>query len=306
MVVILCSKFLFGVEDIIIMTLRLHAEGSGHQILRGIDSVSAWCSRVFKSSLQKFTGLLVDVFDWHELLMENDLLVYVWRLHSHDPSNIFEDDQAEWHVLPEESRVQIKRDLAWISRVLWHHWEGHSAVADVRVEDSLQIRSVRDLALVHHADALVNWQHLAQVQLRELGNESLFDELDLVAQHLDLVGRIVVQVLVQLRHLARLEGSLAIPISEETDDASRVDDLVRWAQGHVQETRDRDRRDEVAVGERVAGVVHLVERERRQIQVLLWPDDVHILPVIHDFTNKWHILQAEEGDFAFQDSFSAA
>jgi len=85
-----------------------------------------------------------------------------------------------------------------------------------------------------------------------------------------------------------------------------MNDLIRWAQSHVQETRDWDRRDEVAVSERIAGIVDLFQGVAGQVQVLLWSNDVHILSIIHDFTNKWHILQAEEGDFSFEDGVSTA
>lgn len=85
-----------------------------------------------------------------------------------------------------------------------------------------------------------------------------------------------------------------------------MNDLVRRAQSHVQETGNGDGRDEVAVGEGVAGVVNALQGVARQVQVLLRSDNVDILTVVDHLANEGHILQSEKGELALLNACRAA
>ena len=54
-----------------------------------------------------------------------------------------------------------------------------------------------------------------------------------------------------------------------------MDNLVRWAECEVEEPRDRDARDKVAVAQGIAAVVDVLQRIACHIQVLLRSNDVH-------------------------------
>ena len=136
----LCSKFaLSREEDVIRNGFRLHAQRGSNELLRCFDSVPAGSSSILQSSWQEVPSLLINILDRHELLVEDNLLVNVRGLHTDDPADIFEDHKTEWHIFPEESSLQVQSHLARVRRIFWNHWEGHSAVAEVRVEDSLQV-----------------------------------------------------------------------------------------------------------------------------------------------------------------------
>ena len=117
--------------------------------------------------------------------------------------------------------------------------------------------------------------------------------------------RVIVKILIQLGHLGSLECGLAIPVSEKADHTAWVNDLVRWAQRHVQETRNRDRWDEVAVRECVARIVNLFKGIRSQIEMLLWSNDVNILAVVNNFADEWNVLQAEQCDLTLEHALGA-
>lgn len=277
-------------EDVAGLAMRLHAQAGRDETLGCGDAVAGGRTSILEGVGQELTSLLINVLDRHKLLMEDDLLVAVGSWHAANATDILQDHQTEGHILPEEASLQVQHNLAGVSRISWHHGEGHTAVAEVGVENALEAGLVSDLSLVHGANALSNGQHLGQLQFGEPAHQALLDRLDLIVKELDLSGRRIIQILVELGHLASLEGRFTVPVLEEAVDTTWVNDLVRRAQGHVQETGNRNRGDEIAVGERVASVVHSVEGVARQVQMLLGTDDVHILTVVDGFANERHIL----------------
>ena len=86
--------------------------------------------------------------------MPHDLLCTVGCGNAQDVADILKDAKAIGNVFPEKARVFVKDDAVWYVRVLGNHGELHSAVAQVRVENSLQAACVSDLSLVHSADPL--------------------------------------------------------------------------------------------------------------------------------------------------------
>jgi len=52
--------------------------------------------------------------------------------------------------------------------------------------------------------------------------------------------------------------------------------------------------------------MHFLEWVAGQVQVLLWPNYVDVLPVGDNFANARHILQTEQSELSLQDVFSAA
>ena len=124
------------------------------QLLRGRNAICTRSSRLFQHSLDEVTGRLVDVLNWHELLVPHDLLCTVGCGNAQDVADILKDAQAIGNVFPEKARVFVKDDAVWYVRVLGNHGELHSGVAQVRVENSLQAARVSDLSLIHRADPL--------------------------------------------------------------------------------------------------------------------------------------------------------
>ena len=78
--------------------------------------------------------------------MEDDVSRDVWCCNSHDVTNVLQNDKTVWKILPEKTRLQVKLDnnvLFWsvldVLAIDRNHGEWHSAVADVGVEDPLQV-----------------------------------------------------------------------------------------------------------------------------------------------------------------------
>ena len=116
-----------------------------NKIFDSINSISRWCSSLLNHLWNEFSAFLVNVLDWHELLVEQDVLSYSWCLDTHDSSDVFQDDETIWEVFPKEPSVQIELDLhvLWthaLGILAWHgdHWEWNPAVSHVSVEDSLE------------------------------------------------------------------------------------------------------------------------------------------------------------------------
>ena len=86
--------------------------------------------------------------------MPHDLLCTIGCGNTEDVTDVLKDAKAIWNVLPEEARVLIEDDAIWYVWILRYHWELHSGVAHVRVENSLEAASVSDLSLVHGANPL--------------------------------------------------------------------------------------------------------------------------------------------------------
>ena len=72
-----------------------------------------------------------------------------------------------------------------------------------------------------------------------------------------------------------------------------MDNLVRWAECEIEEPRDRDARDKVAVAQGIAAVVDVLQRIACHIQVLLRSNDVHRFSILHGLANKRNVLCAE-------------
>jgi len=94
-------------------------------------------------------------------------------LYSYDVCNIFEDNKAKGNIFPEKSSVQVQFDvdLSWrgILEVLtryWKHWERHSAVANVRVENTFQTRLIAYLAGIHCQNSFFERHYKSEVQIR--------------------------------------------------------------------------------------------------------------------------------------------
>jgi len=172
-------------EDVASFALLLHTQTAADKTFGRRDAVAGWRSRVLESVGQEFTSLLIDELYRHELLVENDLLVAVRRRHATNASDILQDYQAERHVLPEEASLQVQHNLAGVGGVRWHHREGHTAVAEVGVENALEARLVGDLTFVHGTDALGDRQYLGELELGEPAHQILLDGLDLIVEVLN-------------------------------------------------------------------------------------------------------------------------
>lgn len=81
-----------------------------------------------------------------------------------------------------------------------------------------------------------------------------------------------------------------------------MNNLIWWAQSHVQEARNRHCRDKVAVAKRIARIVDAFKRVRGQVQMFLGSDNVHVFAVVYRLANKRHILQRKKCQFPLYDS----
>lgn len=81
-----------------------------------------------------------------------------------------------------------------------------------------------------------------------------------------------------------------------------MNDLVRWSQSQVQEARNGYGWDVVTESHDIASIVDILKGVTGHIEVLLGPNDVHLLPVVESLANKGHIHEREEGDSSGSDS----
>ena len=81
-------------------------------------------------------------------------------------------------------------------------------------------------------------------------------------------------------------------------DAPWVDDLVRWGQSKVKEAWNGNRWNTVSEGHSGANVVNTLKWVTRQVQVLLWTNDVNLFPVIESLADEWDIHETEKSDVA--------
>lgn len=66
--------------------------------------------------------------------------------------------------------------------------------------------------------------------------------------------------------------------------------LVAWTKCQVKEGSNWDTRQEVALGENVAYVMHLVNRVGGSVHGSLETQNIDILAVVDNFACEWHIL----------------
>lgn len=143
-------------------------------------------------------------------------------------SNIFKNDQAKGHVLPEEPCIKVESYFL-SGLVNWQHGERHPAVANVGIENSLETALIRDLPIIHALYSIFNWHHLVQVKARVFFQESLTNELDFIIKILNFICTCLIETLIQEWHVLSVEGGLAIPVLEEAIHSSRVNDLITRA-----------------------------------------------------------------------------
>lgn len=113
----------------------------------------------------QLSGGLVNVFDWHKLLVEQNVPCDGWSFHSHNIANVLENDEPKWKVLPEKPRVEVELYLTVTCR---DHGEGYSTVAQVGVENSLEAAVVCDLSVVHLTNSFAQGHYLIEVDVWEL------------------------------------------------------------------------------------------------------------------------------------------
>ena len=212
-------------------------EGCGDQLLGSGDPVGTWGTGLSQGRANELTCLLVNVLNRHELLMPHDLLGAVWRVHSENTANVFENAEAVRDIFPEEARVFVQDDTVGHSGVFRNHRESDSAIANVRVEDALERGRIADLALVHGADTLRDGQDLGEVQVWETFQQSCLDSLDLVIEQLDLTSTLYSEIFVEQGHLRGFKSALSVPVLEVGVDAAWVNDLIRRGKRQVEEAR---------------------------------------------------------------------
>jgi len=189
-----------------------------------VDVVPHRSSSVLERLFDELVGG-VQVLDRHELLMELDLLVDVRSGDSNQLSDVFQNNASKRHIFPEKARFQVQSNLLPIF-VNRDHWKYHVLVTLVRGKYLLEGRGVRDLSLVHKLNALFNGHNHGEVNARILLEERLFYRLDLVVKELNLVRGVIVDLFVEERHLALVEGRLHVPVLEEGVHSSWMDNLV--------------------------------------------------------------------------------
>ena len=265
------------------------------QLIRSRDAVSARSSRLFQCSLNKVAGYLVDILNWHELLVPHDLLCTIGCGYTEDVAYVFKDAKAVGNIFPEKARVFVQDDAIWYVWVLRNHRELHSRVTHVRVENPLKATRVRDLSLVHCADPLRDRYNLRQLQSGETLQKRGLNRLNLVIKNLNFMCAFFREVLIQQGHLTCFESCLPVPVLEVSVNAPWMNDLIRWRECHVQEARYGDGRDAVSEGHSAANVVNFLERIAGQVEVLLGPDDIDFFAVVESLADERDILQTEEG-----------
>ena len=109
-----------------------------------------------KGTRDKFSSGRVNILFGHELLVPNDLLCAIRGQHSKNAPDVFQHDKTVRNIFPEKASVFVQDYAIWNSWVFGHHGESDSAIAYVRIENSLETTLVRDLAVVHGADPLCN------------------------------------------------------------------------------------------------------------------------------------------------------
>lgn len=242
--------------------------------------------------------------------MENDVASDDGSLDAHDVTDIFEDDEAVRQVFPEESRVQVELDqfLAGWNRLQVlalerEHRERNMLVAVVRIEYRLQIGPITYLTIVHRANPVLHRHHLVKVDLGVSLEDSLLNRLDLVVECLDLICAALVEGLVQKRNILLLENLAALLriFFEEAGDSSRMNDLVAWAEGQVQEGRDRHTGHKERLRKRIANVMYVINWISRRIQRFFGPNNPDVLAVVDDFADEGNVLEAEDGEVFFFD-----
>ena len=237
---------LFATEkDVVQLGSWLLGERSSNKLFGRLDAVGTGGASTSESSLDEFTGALVNILDRHELLMPDDLLSAVGSLDTEDAADILKNAKTERNIFPEEARVGIQHDAVGHLRVLGNHGEHNATVTNVSVEDALETALIADLTVVHGADALRDGHNLRELQVWETLHQSLLDSLNLVIKELDFLGTFRGEVLVKERHLAGLKGGLSVPVLEVGIDATGVNDLVRWSQREVEEAWNRNGWDSV-------------------------------------------------------------
>ena len=120
--------------------------------------------------------------------MPLDLFGAVWRFDTNYSTNVFQNDKAKGHVLPEESGIFVQDNSVWLFWIWGNHWEYYSRVPNVRIENPLERRLVTDLAIIHRTNSIFDWKNLRKLKLWEIAKESFFDGLDLVVQELYLMS----------------------------------------------------------------------------------------------------------------------
>lgn len=237
-------------------------------------------------------------------LVENDVSGDVWSVYPHYVSDIFQNGETVRKVLPEETSVEVEfNQYVTRSSVLeilafnWDHWEWYSTISLVRVEDSLQARFVADLPIVHGQNTIFHRHNLVKVYLWVLIYNGFFDFLDLVIKTLDFVCASLIKAFVQKRDIFGLEHLVALlwELVKEPCDSSWVDDLITWAESQIQERWDRHAWDIITMANCTTDVMQSVQRKSRDVEILLWPNDVNILSIVDDLADEWHILCTEDG-----------
>lgn len=296
-----------GLSEINVFTHELSAcwHWGFDQLVQGFDAIS-WrsSSGLQENLLVELASLFIYIFDWHVLLMEDDMLSNLWCFYAYHVSNILQYDQTVWNVLPEESRVYVQLylniflfGLLQVLAFNWQHWEWHSWISDVGIEYSLERWGITDLSIVHSFDPLWNWHNLVQVYIWAPLEDGLFDSLNFIIKTLNLICWHLIESLIQKWNIFELQHfvSLLWEFTEEASDSSWVNDLITWAQNEVHETWDWYARKIESLWHSTAHVMHILNWISYAVEHFLWTNDINVFSIVNSLANEWHVLKAEDG-----------
>ena len=202
--------------------------------------------------------------------MELYIAYDVWRGNSNDVANIFENYETIRQIFPEEPSIQVqfhfnlfRIELLQILALDRNHGEGNSRIADVCIENPLEVASVADLPLIHRADPVLNRHNLREIDLRVLRENRSLDSLYLSIQQLNFFGRSFIQIFVEQWHIFEFQylPTLLWEPVEEASDSTWMNDLIAGAKRQVQKRSDWDARQVVTLAHQITGVVNSVDWE---------------------------------------------
>jgi hypothetical protein len=107
------SKLLLE-EDVFVQVLRLLSHAGGHELLGSRDAVSGRSSSLGEGVGDELSCRRIDVFNGHELLMEDNLLSNVRAFNPTDTADIFQNDKTVRYIFPEKARVFVEDNLGWV------------------------------------------------------------------------------------------------------------------------------------------------------------------------------------------------
>lgn len=201
--------------------------------------------------------------------MENDVAHNVRRGYADDVTDVFQDDEAVRKIFPEEARIFVQDDLDVTGRSVLQvlagnrdHGERDSAVAQIRVEDALEVAFVADLAVIHCANALLDGHDLVEIYARVFRQDRGLNGLNFAVESCDFVGALLIETLVEQGHILEFEHRVRLvrELVEEAGDSAGMNDLVARTKRQVQEGRNGHGGCEETLRDRVGYKVNAIHR----------------------------------------------